>query len=375
MTRPAAVAREWDAHYLDGRTAARQRARVHLQPTGLEIVTEDGARLWWPYGEIRQTQGTYAGELVRLEHGGELAEALLIPDVGVLTALHRIAPRAARHFHDPARRRRRIPLVLAAGVAAIATAAVLYLWVIPFAASVVAARVPVSWEEQLGRSVVEQFAPVRERCTGAEGIRQLEAIVTRLTSAVPGSPYTFRVFAVDRKPVNAFAAPGGYVVVYRGLIERANSPEEMAGVLAHEVQHVLRRHVTRALFQHASAGILLAAVTGDATGTAAYAVEAARTLGTLRYSRQNEEEADVEGLRLLRSAGIDPRGMIAFFESLRQTELKLPGALAYVSTHPATEARIAGLRALAAAAPAAPPTPLLSPEGWAALKAACPAKP
>jgi predicted Zn-dependent protease len=371
VTEPAAGVREWDAHYLDGRTAARRRARVHLQPTGLEIVVEDGTRLWWPYGEIRQTQGTYAGEPVRLEHGGELAEALLVPDVGVLTALHRLAPGAARRFHDPARRRLRVPLVLAAGVAAIAVATVLYLWVIPFFATLAAARVPVSWEEQLGRRVVEQFAPARERCTGAEGIRQLEAIAAKLTSAVPGSPYTFRIFVVDRKTVNAFAAPGGYVVVYRGLIERAGSPEELAGVLAHEAQHVLRRHVTRALFQHASVGLLLAAVSGDATGMLAYAVEAARSLGTLRYSRQSEDEADVEGLRMLQSAGIDPGGMIAFFESLRQEELKLPGALAYVSTHPPTGERIARLRALAAATPPAPATPLLSPDGWAALKATC----
>ena len=371
MTPPAAVAREWDAHYLDGKTAARQRARVHLQPSGLEIATEGGARLWWPYGEVRQTQGSYAGEPVRLERGGELSEALLIEDVAVLAALHRLAPEAARRFHDPARRRLRVPLVLAAGVAAVAVGAALYLWVIPFAASVVADRVPPAWEEQLGRSVVEQIAPARDRCLGAEGNRQLEAIVSRLMSTVPGSPYTIRVFVLDRKLVNAFAAPGGYVVVYQGLIERAGSPEELAGVLAHEVQHVLRHHVTRALLQHASTGLLLAAATGDATGALAYGVGAARTLGTLRYSRQSEEEADAEGLRMLVAASVDPAGMLAFFESLRQSEGKLSGALAYVSTHPPTEARIARLRALAAGAPATAFTPLLAPDAWAAVKATC----
>ena len=92
----------------------------------------------------------------------------------------------------------------------------------------------------------------------------------------------------------------------------------MAGVLAHEIQHVAQRHATRALVRQASTGLLLAAMTGDASGVFVYGVEAARTLGTLRYSRQAEEEADLEGLRLLVAAGIEPAGMVTFFESLRR---------------------------------------------------------
>jgi beta-barrel assembly-enhancing protease len=374
VTAPAA-SRVWDASYLDGRTAARQKARVHLLPTGLEIVIEGGARLWWPYGEVRQTQGAYAGEPVRLERGGELPEALLVPDVGILTVLHRVAPTAARRFHDPARRRFRVPLVLAAGLGAAGIGAALYLWVIPFAADVVASGVPVAWEEQLGRAVMAQFAPAESRCTDPEGTRQLDAMVARLTATVPDSPYTIRVSVVDRKPVNAFAAPGGYVVLLRGLVERAQSPEEVAGVLAHEIQHVMRRHVTRSLVRQASTGLLLAAMTGDASGVVVFGLEGARLLGTLRYSRQAEEEADLEGLRMLEAAGIDAAGMVTFFESLRRVEPspEIAKNLGYLSTHPSTTDRLARLRATMKTP--ATSTPLLSPEGWAQLKAICPAKP
>jgi predicted Zn-dependent protease len=264
--------------------------------------------------------------------------------------------------------------VVAAGLAAVAFAAVLYLWVIPFAASLVAERVPVEWEERLGRTVMDRLAPVAERCTEPEGIRQLDAMVARLTATIPDSPYTIRVAVVDAKAVNAFAAPGGYVVLFRGLIENAGTPDQVAGVLAHEIQHVVRRHVTRALVQQASAGLLLTALTGDASGALVFGVEAARMLGTLRYSRRNEDEADVEGLRMLQAAGIDPAAMIAFFESLRRKDLKLPEALRYLSTHPTTEERIARLRALTATTPV-PPTPALTAEGWAALRAVCPTKP
>ena len=109
-------------------------------------------------------------------------------------------------------------------------------------------------------------------------------------------------------------------MLFRGLIEQAGNPEEVAGVLAHEIQHVAQRHATRALVRQASTGLLLAAMTGDASGVFVYGVEAARTLGTLRYSRQAEEEADLEGLRLLVAAGIEPAGMVTFFESLRRKE-------------------------------------------------------
>jgi Zn-dependent protease with chaperone function len=374
VTAPPGDRRDWEGFYLDGRTAARQRARVQLMGTGLEILTESGARLWWPYAEIRQTQGSYAGEQVRLERGGELPEALLLPDAGVLGALHRVAPESARRFHDPGRRRLRVPLVVGAGLAALGVAAALYLWAIPLLASGLASQVPVSWEEQLGKTVVEQLAPAEKRCTEADALRQLDRIARKLAAAVPESPYTVRVFVVDRSAVNAFAAPGGYIVVFRGLIDRAESPEELAGVLAHELQHIVRRHVTRSLFQHASTGLLLTAVTGDVTGVLAYGIEVARTLGSLRYSRRSEEEADAEGLRTLRAAGIDPAGMIAFFESLRRTGRELPDALAYLSTHPATGERIARLRELAAA-PGGRPAPVLTPDEWAALKTICRTRP
>jgi Zn-dependent protease with chaperone function len=368
---PPATGGEYEAFYLDGQTAARQPARVRPMATGLSIALADGRALWWRYAEIRQTQGAYAGEQVRFERGEGIGEALLVPDVGVLAALHRIASDSGGRFHDPARRRQRVTLVALAGVAVVALVAGLYLWAIPALAGFLAGRVPVPWEERLGEAVVRELAGTA--CRDPARVQAIDRIVARLVATSPGSPYTFRVLVVDRPAVNAFAAPGGHVVVYRGLIEQATRPEELAGVLAHELQHVLRRHVTRALFQQASTGLLLTALTGDVTGVVAYGLEAARMLGTLRYSRQAEEEADAEGLRMLAAAGIDGTGLVTFFESLAKREGSLPGALGYLSTHPSTADRIARLRALAA--PARPGAdPLLPPETWADLRRICQAE-
>ena len=363
---------DWEAAYLDGRTAARRRAGVHITRTGLDVtLPETGTRFFWPFREIRQTQGTYAGEQVRLERGGELAEALLIGDVGFLSAARAASPETT-HFHDPARRRFRVGLTFGALVAAVALAVGIYYIGIPAFAAVAAARVPVSWEDKLGSAIVEHFAPPAQRCDDPARQARIDGIVAALTAKARPQPYTFRVTVVNSSIVNAVAAPGGHVILFRGLLERTDSAEELAGVLAHEVEHVLHRHVTRAIFQQASTGVLMAALVGDVSGVVAYGLEGARTLGDLQMSRAAESEADHDGMRLLQEAGIDTQGMITFFEKLSSRERGRGNdtLTRYLRTHPTTSERIATLRALAAAAPK-PERRLLPDDDWNDIRRLC----
>ena len=361
---------EWEGYYLDGQTAARQRVSIQLMRLGLHVTTERGDTLWWPYEEIRQTQGFYSGEQVRIERGGEFAEALLVSDKEFLVQLHQIAPELATKFHDPARRKTRARLALLAALASIGILVVLYLWGIPALSGLVASLVPVSWEERLGQAVVEHLAPPAMRCTDMNRTPVISEILTALTTHSPTSPYTIRVILVNDSSINAFAAPGGYIVLFRGLLEKTQTPEELAGILAHELQHILNRHSTRALIQHVSMGLLLAAITGNTSGTAAYGLEGARILGSLRYSRQNEEEADAGGMRMLLEAGIDPAGMIAFLELLKKRTSESPAILKYLSTHPGTEDRIEKLKSLAGQSQRRP-AKLLAGHDWSEIKKLC----
>jgi len=371
---PSRTRADWRGDYLDGRTARLQAADIRLMATGIEVRTESGATAFWPYGEIRQTQGFYAGEDVRLERGGELPEAVIVRDRAFVASLHAIGRDLGGRLYEPGRRRLRVWLTVGAGLAVVAIVAALYLWGIPLLATLAAERVPVAWEERLGASVVEQIASPAQRCTEGDRLQRIEAIVGRLAEKIPApSPYRFRVYVLNTAAVNALAAPGGFIVVFRGLLERAESPEALAGVLAHEMEHVLQRHATKMLVQHASTGLLLVALTGDVTSVMAYGLESARVLGTLQYSRRAEDEADREGMKLLVAARIDPAGMIAFFQSLEK-QGSGPSVPTYLSSHPRLDQRIGRLKELAReeARPASTPVKLLEDYDWRDIRNICP---
>jgi len=365
----------WDAHYLDGQAPLRRPARVAIGRSGLEItLTDGGGSIRWPLAEVRQTQGFYAGEEVRLERGGELTEALLLRDLGFLSALRAAAPESASAFHDPRRRRHRVSLTVLAAVAAVGIAVALYAWGIPALATVVAARVPVSWEVALGNAVMEELAPPPRRCVDAARQAHIDAIVGTLARTQRDSRYPIRVTVVNQPIVNALAAPGGSIVVMRGLLERTESAEELAGVLAHEIQHVTHRHATKAILRQASAGVLMAALVGDVSAVVAFGIQSAKALGDLRYSRDAELEADRDGMRMLHAARVDPAGMVSFFQGLQREEGMRRGVARYLSTHPAATDRVQALTALAAAREA-PSVKLLPGVDWSDVKKICGERP
>ena len=245
----------------------------------------------------------------------------------------------------------------------------LYVWALPALAARVAARIPLEWEEELGADLIDAIAPAEVRCTDPARLEVLERLVERLTAASDVGDYVFRVTLVDDTLVNALAAPGGYLVVFQGLLQQAETPEVVAGVLAHEIQHVVRRHGTSAVLKDLPM-ILAATVISGGSETAGSLLGATATLGALRYRRGDEAEADREGLGMLRSARIAPDGMIGFFASLAEAEQDASALGSYLSTHPRSADRMAALRVLAEERPYAA-EPLLEDVDWAAVRAPC----
>jgi Zn-dependent protease with chaperone function len=361
----------WRGNYFDGVSAKRHRVEAALTPAGIRITREDGGEVFWPYEETTQTQGFFRGAPVRLERGADPGQALVIPDVEFLKALVRASPPGlGSKFHDPETRRLRFLWITLGAAGAIALAAFIYLRGIPAAANAAAAVVPLRWEEKLGEAVAEDFTDRFEECTEPLARETLEKIVEKLYSAAPANPYTFRVHLIRHPMINAFAAPGGDIIVFSGLIESSEKPEELAGVLAHEMVHVIRKHSLKNIFQSLSTYMLLSLVFGDVSGV----TEVVHTLGETRYSRAWEREADLMGTELLIAAGIDPSGMATFFKTLKEKTPEIPGALKYLSTHPLTAERIRAIEEKGKAS-GLTPAPLLPDVAWAEVAGACAGRP
>lgn len=358
------------AYYLDGRTARRHPVTLTVTPAALHVAMPDGSAKHWPYDEIRQTQGTYRGEAVRLEFGPEPAEAIVISTAALLKDIHGAAPTLARHFHNPARRHARIGWTLCAAVSIALLVVGLYRWGIPGIASAATRYIPVAWEESLGRQVVAHLAPETQQCRDPERLRKLDHIVQTLAATHPASPYRITIAVVDAPTVNAFAAPGGRLVILRGLLERTASPEQLAGVLAHELQHVYQRHTTKAILEQTAATWLLTAVSGDMSGGLAWGLQGARTMGSLHYSRTHETEADIEGLRMMQAARLDPAAMIAFYGTMERGAQDHAGSPDFLSTHPEMGERLATLIALADPPPSNAER-LLPEEDWKDIRTLC----
>ena len=163
----------------------------------------------------------------------------------------------------------------------------------------------------------------------------------------------WRFYMVDSKEVNAFAVPGGYVYVNRGLIERTQRMDQLAGVLGHEIGHVVRRHSIKQMQQQQGAnfGVTLACVLTSVCNSQAgqAAIQVGGTALFARFSRSDEAEADEEGIRNTIRAGISPNGVPEMFQILINERKSNPsGVEGWFATHPLEEDRIAATRALIA---------------------------
>ncbi|MDQ6735018.1 MAG: M48 family metallopeptidase [Nitrospirota bacterium] len=226
-------------------------------------------------------------------------------------------------------------------------------------------RIPIEWERTLGESARQQALMGERVITEGPAIKAVEAMTRRLNDQLPGSPYRFEITVVRNETVNAMALPGGSVIVYTGLLKQANSPEEVAGVLAHELSHVVLRHGMEGMVQSAGMMTVIMVMLGNQQEGLIGALERlGMQMTTLKFSREKETAADLHGLQLLHQAHISPAGMIAFFERLAKNE---GSPIALLSTHPMSAERAARLNREASSLPTTSPAPF--DFDWAVVKA------
>ncbi|NAO97747.1 MULTISPECIES: M48 family metallopeptidase [unclassified Halomonas] len=257
------------------------------------------------------------------------------------------------------------------GTGAVVAIALMLFVILPGMANILAQAIPIEREVAFGKAVTQQIEWVlsssnagMQRCDSPEGVAALDTMLERLTAG-RDMHYAIDIQVFGHSEVNAFAAPGGQVVILSALLEEAESPEEVAGVLAHEIGHVERRDPMRQALRAAGAAGLLSMVFGDLAGAAVVGEH----LLTASYSREAEVEADRFALEMLATAEVDAAGFANFFtriEGLEDGDIATPE---HLSTHPDSSWR--GTQAQQLAESQGGTTAILTPAEWAALQAIC----
>ncbi len=353
------------ARFSDGRSAGARDGLVSIGVSGIEIALKDPyQRFVWPYASLR------TGEPVRSHPADVLLSStetpgvtLFVPGAAFATALRGHAP----HLTAKAERWRHARPWLFAAAAFCGLIALIYAagWS-PIRS--IASVLPESWRQRLGEHAIQSMTEDHKRCADADGVAALAAMTQRLSKAA-GVIKPFKVTVYDWSLMNAFAVPGGQIVVTKGLIDKARGPDEVAGVLAHEMGHGLELHPETGIIRTIG---LAAAIELMMGGTGGALANMGLVLAQLGYTRVAEREADQQGLRLLKDAGIAAQGLGDFFKRVEEIENEegLSKALKkfdLLRTHPPTAERAELVRRQGAY----PSTPALDEQGWQALKKVC----
>lgn len=358
--------------FLDGQSAAPRKASLEIDEAreALVISFEGDAPVFWGLDDIRRLRDQAQDDLMILRLRDDPLARLILSadeDKAIAAARAREMERA-----PPVEGKRRLVLW---GGGAIAAVALMVFVFIPFLADNLAGLLPASGKRALGETVLEDLRGALDQsgmnpvsfCEESDGMAALAAMGARLFPEPPVEE-DLLVYVLDHEMVNAFALPGGIIVFMRGLIEEAQSAEEIAAVYAHEVGHVAARDPSRIALRSVGSAGVLGLLLGDFAGGAVVLFLTNRLIQA-DYTQEAEAAADAYSHRVLLEAGVRPDAMAAFFERLRAEYGDAPAIVAHFLSHPAMEDRIAAARA--ATPEDGKYRPILSDAEWQALGRVC----
>ena len=344
--------------------AAGAPCLVQVEEHGLTVTvasdTADDQPESVPFSSLTVSAGGLDHDQLVVKWAGQKGErTLYLKNPDVIRAFRKAAPdHVSQSFEQAAERVRQVRhrgRLVWSLVGGVLLATVLGLWFqSDLLVEIAVSRIPVEWEQKLGESAYRDFLSHQEVMKEGPAVAALGEMTQRMTAQILDNPYKFEVTVVKSDVVNAFALPGGYVVVFTGLMKKAESGEEVAGVLSHELNHVLQRHGLERIVKSLGLMTVVAIVFGNQQGLVGMMKQLGVELFTLKFGREQETEADLTGLQLLQRAKIDPSGMITFFERLSEKD---QGRMEWLSTHPMSAARADRLKAELAALPKKSPEP------------------
>ncbi len=299
------------AYYNDGKTSARQECEVKLLPGTLNILFQDGEgnaqALNWNVAEIHKIDVRTSSTVLKYGEFPQQVLELEVPqDLDEIIARYPSATFHQSTYNSFVNLGRKGFLFSLFGV--LIFGALFFLYVAPALSDAFANAIPEEYETYIGKNVQETYLQYLD--VDSTRSRSMQQFFDALNYE---SNYEIEVVVVESDQVNAFALPGGFIVVYSGILDIIEDEEELAGLLAHEASHINGRHSLRLMARSLSFYLLLSVVSGDVGGFSSVIVENSNMIGNLSFSRSVEKEADLEGIKLMQQADLNPRGMIALF--------------------------------------------------------------
>jgi Zn-dependent protease with chaperone function len=350
------------ARFYNGETA--EVHEVGVRPTASELViwrpADSAVLARWPVGELA-VLGDLAHEATPpiVRHGSEAR--LMVEDAELRRQLAGWVPALASLAQRPVPAGRRIA-GFGAGFAALAA---LFWFAVDYGSEYAAPLLPYSLQVELGETVYDELTADKDECHGRQGLAAINNLANRLAEAAD-YPHKITVHVVEGGPVNAFTLPGGILVFYSDLIDKAKDSAQVAGVLAHEIGHVVHHHAMKGLARQYGVELLAKLASGGYSDLVNTLGSGGNLLLALRNGRAFEREADATGVALLEKLGLRADGVASFFEQMMDKQTRdMATAAGIWSSHPPTAERIAATKRPAVGEPA------FTDAEWRALRSVC----
>lgn len=328
-----------EAIYYDGKTSQPYDAQISIFGNTLTINYENG-QVVWAISQIDYSSFTGRGKTM-LKYGEFPHQYLeFLIDSSLFNALESHLPRRREGFwafsNELANSGFRGVLIGLAIFIAITIG--FYFLVLPKVAEYVADKIPIETEIDLGKQFYDSFV----------GDMEIDKAKTKLLNDFAKkvdfeTEYPLKFTVVKSEQVNAFALPGGNIVVFDAILKKIKTPEELVALLSHEVTHVKERHSLKGLARNLAGSLAVSVVIGDMNTIGNILVSQANNIYQLGFTRDMEKQADLEGLEIMYHNKLDPQGMIHLMERLHEEEKKygVDKMRDYLNSHPMTKERIA----------------------------------
>lgn len=328
--------KKFNASYFDGQSSSVFHVTVEVQEGYIRLYHEQ-EMIVWQVDKINTSESYFNKHNCMIKYGEHFPYATLeVADSGFRDAFMASNPHV-KFKHNDIKFFQSLSNKYIIGIAAVCLLLIVlsYLYFIPSLAEFVASRFPVEYEIELGQNIYDQMKEdfdIDEQKTALanEFFKELKI----------KSNYPIHITVVNAPIKNAFALPGGNIVVYDEILQQMNSEEEFAALICHEYSHISFKHTTRSLFRNLGTYVILSIVLSDINGIMGVLLENAHTIKSLSYTRALEEEADRNGLKLLIASGVNPSGMVNLFKHLKEKNAGSIDVPEFLSSHPLLDERI-----------------------------------